>query len=149
MIKIYTLMSFGLLPIRIIAGIGFIMNGLPKLVNITGTEAEFASNMGLPAALALPVGLLEVIGGIALIIGVLTRIASILFIILMIGAIITVQLSKGFLGGYQLNLLYLSIAVTLLVTGPGRPSIEWNVLKRELFPKGKEMVATAKASEEQ
>ena len=100
-------------------------------------------------ALALPVGLLEVIGGVFLIIGVLTRITSILFIILMIGAIITVQLSKGFLGGYQINLLYLSIAATLLVTGPGRPSIEWNVLKRELFPKGKEMVATAKASEEQ
>ena len=79
-------MSFGLLPIRIIAGIGFIINGLPKLANIMGTEAEFASKIGLPAALALPVGLLEVIGGIVLIIGVLTRIASILFIILMIGA---------------------------------------------------------------
>ena len=65
-------MSFGLLPIRIIAGIGFIMNGLPKLANITGTEAVFASNFGLPAALALPVGLLEVIGGVFLIIGVLT-----------------------------------------------------------------------------
>jgi putative oxidoreductase len=60
MIKIYRLMSFGLLPIRIIAGIGFIINGLPKLVNITGTETEFATNFGLPAALALPVGLLGV-----------------------------------------------------------------------------------------
>ena len=59
-------MSFGLLPIRIIAGIGFIMNGLPKLANITGTQAEFATIFGLPAALALPGGLLEVIGGIAL-----------------------------------------------------------------------------------
>jgi putative oxidoreductase len=144
MIKIYRLMSFGLLPIRLIAGIGFIINGLPKLVNITGTEAEFASKIGLPAALALPVGLLEVIGGIALIIGVLTRITSILFIILMIGATITVQLAKGFIGGYEVNLLYFSIAVTLLVTGPGRPSIEWNILNRELFPKGKEMVAAAK-----
>ena len=89
------------------------------------------------------------IGGIVLIIGVLTRIASILFIILMIGATITVQLAKGFIGGYEVNLLYLSIAITLLLTGPGRPSIEWNVLKnRELFPKGKEMVAAAKALKE-
>jgi hypothetical protein len=38
MIKINRLMSFGLLPIRIIAGIGFIMNGLPKLANITVQE---------------------------------------------------------------------------------------------------------------
>ena len=45
-------MSFGLLPIRIIAGIGFIMNGLPKLANITGTEAVFASNFGLPASIS-------------------------------------------------------------------------------------------------
>ncbi len=66
----------------------------------------------------------------------------------MIGAIITVQITKGFSGGYKLNLLYLSIAITLLLTGPGRPSIEWNVLNRELFPKGKEMVATAKTLEE-
>jgi len=51
MIKIYRLMSFGLLPIRIIAGIGFIMNGLPKLANITGTQAELATNFGLPAGL--------------------------------------------------------------------------------------------------
>ena len=67
--------------IRIIAGNAFIVNGLPKLANVAGTEAFFASKMGLPAALALPVGLLEVIGGIVLIVGVLTRIASILFII--------------------------------------------------------------------
>jgi len=89
-----------------------------------------------------------VIGGIVLIIGVLTRIASILLIILMIGATITVQLAKGFIGGYEVNLLYLSIAMTLLFTGPGRPSIEWNVLNRELFPKGKEIVASAKALKE-
>ena len=52
--------------------------------------------VGLPAAMALPVGLLEVIGGIALIIGVLAMIASILFIIEMIGSTITAKLSKGF-----------------------------------------------------
>jgi uncharacterized membrane protein YphA (DoxX/SURF4 family) len=44
---------------------------------------------------------MEEIGGIVLIIGVLTRVASILFIILMIGAIITVQFAKGFIGGYR------------------------------------------------
>jgi putative oxidoreductase len=57
-------MSFGPLPIRIIAGTAFIVHGLPKLANVAGTKAFFASKMGLPAALALPVGLLEVIGAI-------------------------------------------------------------------------------------
>jgi hypothetical protein len=27
-----------------------------------------------------------------------------------------------------------------LLTGPGRISVEWNVLKRELFPKGKQAI---------
>jgi hypothetical protein len=26
------------------------------------------------------------------------------------------------------------------LTGPGRISVEWNILKRELFPRGKEIV---------
>jgi hypothetical protein len=34
----------------------------------------------------------------------------------------------------------MAISVSLLLTGPGRISIEWNVLKRELFPKGKQIV---------
>jgi putative oxidoreductase len=78
--------------------------------------------------MALPIGLLEVIGGIALLVGVLTRIASILFIIEMIGSTITAKLSKGFVGGYELDLLLMAISISLLLTGPGRICIEWNVL---------------------
>jgi putative oxidoreductase len=96
--------------------------------------------VGLPAAMALPVGLLEVIGGIALLVGVLTSISSILFIIEMIGSTITAKLSRGFVGGYELDLLLMAISISLLLTGPGRISIEWNILKRELFTKGKETV---------
>src|ERR671939_1915152 len=99
------LAQYGPLPIRILAGIAFIAHGLPKLANIAGTEQFFADMVGLPAALALPIGLLEVIGGIALLVGVLTRIASILFIIEMIGSTITAKLTKGFVGGYELDLL--------------------------------------------
>ena len=96
--------------------------------------------IGLPATLGPVVGLLEVVGGIALLVGVLTRIASILFIIEMIGSTIVAKLSKGFVGGYELDLLLMAISISLLLTGPGRISIEWNVLKRELFPKGKQIV---------
>src|SRR5919198_3823265 len=134
------LAQYGPLPIRILAGTAFITHGLPKLSNIAGTEHFFANMVGLPAALAIPVGLLEVIGGIALVVGVLTRIASILFIIEMIGSTTTAKLSRGFVGGYELDLLLMTISISLLLTGPGRISIEWNVLKRELFPSDKETV---------
>ena len=134
------LTQYGPFPIRIIAGIAFILHGLPKLSNLPGTEDFFANMVGLPPTLALPVGLLEVIGGIALLVGFLTRIASILFIIEMIGSTIVAKLPKGFVGGYELDLLFIAISISLILTGPGRLSIEWNILRRELFPRGKEMI---------
>ena len=82
------------------------------------------------------ISLLEVIGGF----GVLKRIATILFIIEMLCATLAVKLSKGFVGGYEFDLLIIAVSISLLLTGPGQPSIEWNLLKREIFPKGKEMV---------
>jgi putative oxidoreductase len=122
------------LPIRIMAGIAFIMHGLPKFEGMDKTQGFFGS-LGLPPELALPVGLLEVIGGFALIFGIATRIASILFVIEMTGAILAAKITKGFVGGYELDLLLLAIAVSLLISGPGRVSLERDVLKRELFPK--------------
>ena len=63
------LLMFGPLPIRILAGITFIAHGLPKFENIAGTQ-DFFGSIGLPPELALPIGLLEVIGGTFLIVGV-------------------------------------------------------------------------------
>ena len=134
--NIEKLSSFAPLPIRIMIGIAFIIHGLPKFGDIEGFQGFFAS-AGIPPELALPLALLEVIGGIALIIGIATRIASMLFIVEMIGAIIMVKASTGFVigGGYELDLLLMSIAISLLISGPGRMSIEKDILKRELFPK--------------
>src|SRR5919201_5916624 len=139
MIKLQNLFAFGPLPIRILAGIAFIVHGLPKLSNIAGSEMFFGK-IGLPPELAILIGLLEVIGGFALLLGVLTRIAAIFFIIEMTGSTLVAKLAEGFVGGYELDLLLMAISITLLLTGPGRISIEWDILKRELFPKGKQAV---------
>jgi putative oxidoreductase len=129
-----TVYNFAPLPLRIIAGIGFMMHGLPKLLDISNTQNSF-TNMGLPPELAIIIGLLEFIGGLAILLGVFTRIAAGLLAINMIGAILLVKQSKGFIDGYELDLLYLAIMISLMLTGPGNLSIEKNVLKRELFPK--------------
>lgn len=110
------------------------MHGLPKLLDISNTQNSF-TNMGLPPELAIIIGLLEFIGGLAILLGVFTRIAAGLLAINMIGAILQVKLAKGFIGGYELDLLYLAIMISLMLTGPGNLSIEKNVLKREFFPK--------------
>lgn len=100
----------------------------------------FFGNIGLPPELAIPIGLLEVLGGFALLVGVVTRIASILFIIEMMGAPIVAKLSEGFVEGFELDLLLMSVAISLHLTGPGKISIEYNILNREIFPKGKMIV---------
>lgn len=135
----HKLLAYGSLPIRIVAGITFIAHGLPKFENIAGTQGFFGS-IGLPPELALPIGLLEVIGGIFLLVGVVTRISAALFIIDMIGAIVLVRLPDGFVDGYELESLLIAISVSLLITGPGRISVEWDILKREIFPRGKAII---------
>jgi putative oxidoreductase len=137
--NIQKLMLYGPLPIRILAGITFIAHGIPKLSDPAMTQGFFG-NIGLPPELAIPIGLLEVFGGFALLVGIVTRIASILFILEMIGAPIVAKLSEGFVGGFELDLLLMSVAISLLLTGPGKISVEYNILKRELFPKGKKIV---------
>lgn len=110
------------------------MHGIPKLLDIPETQNSFA-NMGLPPELAIIIGLLEFIGGLAILLGILTRIAAGLLAINMIGAILQVKLSKGFIGGFELDLLYFAIMISLILMGPGNISIEKNILKREIFPK--------------
>ena len=110
------------------------IHGLPKLLDITNTQSSF-TNMGLPPELAVIIGLLEFIGGLAILLGIFTRISAILLAIDMIGAILLVKLSKGFIGGFELDLLYLAIMISLMITGPGSFSIEKNILKREIYPK--------------
>lgn len=131
---------FGPLPIRIMVGIAFMAHGYPKLIDIPGTQGFFG-NIGLPPEMAVLIGLLEFIGGLTLTLGVLTRISSALLIGDMIGAILLVKMARGFVGGAELDLLLLAGAASLLITGPGRVSIEWDVIKREIIPRGKKLVA--------
>jgi putative oxidoreductase len=130
--------GYGLLPIRAIAGLTFIGHGLPKFFDMSGGYGFFES-VNLPPELFVPIALLEVVGGLAILLGILTRIASALLIIEMLGAILMVKLSKGFIGGYEFELLLISICISLVILGPGKISIENYILKREIFPRGKQL----------
>ena len=74
--NIQKLILYGPLPIRILAGLAFIAHGIPKLSDPAMTQGFFG-NIGLPPELAILIGLLEVIGGFALLVGIVTRIIKI------------------------------------------------------------------------
>lgn len=62
---------------RILLAAIFIVAGFQKVSDLSGTAAYFTS-VGVPASLALPVGVFEIVAGIAILIGFLTRIFALL-----------------------------------------------------------------------
>lgn len=128
----------------------FITNGWPKHINLFQTQGYF-NMIGLTAELALLIGLLEVIRGLFLIPGFLTRIVALLFALELISALIIVNTSNVVIlpEGYELTSLsipvsFLAISVSLMLTGLGRFSVEWNIIKHELVPRGTEMLQDLK-----
>ncbi|PIC81285.1 oxidoreductase [Sporosarcina sp. P18a] len=108
--------------LRIMVGISFFVHGFVKFQGGIGNTAGWFESIGIPGFLAYFVGAVEVIGGIALILGLGTRVVSALLAIIMVGAILKVKISVGFLGtaesvGYELDLLLLVIAIFLSVNG--------------------------------
>jgi putative oxidoreductase len=63
---------------RVMLALIFVISGAMKLSDIDGTAAYMAS-AGVPASMALPAALFELIGGIMLVLGIFTRITALLF----------------------------------------------------------------------
>jgi putative oxidoreductase len=85
--------------------------------------------MGIPRAeIAAPtVATLELVGGIALILGILTRPIALLLALDMIGALALVHLPYGIFvanNGYELVLLLGAAALAISLIGPGRASMD-------------------------
>ncbi|MBM4764639.1 DoxX family protein [Bacillus sp. B15-48] len=107
----------GALLLRVVLGVVFFAHGTVKFQGGIENIAGWFESIGLPGALAYVVATIELVGGIALILGLGTRIVSALLGVIMIGAIITVQLSVGFIGGYAYDLMLLIVAVYLVMNG--------------------------------
>lgn len=63
---------------RILLALIFIISGAMKLGDVSGTGAYMAS-VGLPASLALPAALFELVGGIMIVLGIFTRLTALVF----------------------------------------------------------------------
>ena len=131
------------LPLRLILGFGFIYHGFPKLSSMAGHDRFASMLQGLalpyPDALAWTAATIEVVGGLALILGVLVAISSALLTINMLAAMWTVHLPHGFsfmnvtgqtesgptfgMPGYEVNLLYIAGLLALILGGSGAWSL--------------------------
>jgi putative oxidoreductase len=123
----YNKRDYGLFILRLVVGIIFSVHGYQKLTGIQGTTGFF-SQVGIPLAgfFSYVVGLVELLGGIALILGILVKLASYLLAIDMVAAIIYVHLPNGLTGqgGYEFPLLLLASIITLILLGKGKLSLQ-------------------------
>jgi putative oxidoreductase len=119
-----------ILILRVVTGLLFVYHGYVKIfvMGMMGT-AGFFSKVGIPApeAMAYLVAYGELLGGIALILGVLTHWVAKLNILIMLGAIYFVHLANGYdgsKGGYEYQLLILAVSIFFAAYGPGKYNLE-------------------------
>lgn len=127
--------DLGLTILRVIIGIVFIAHGGQKLFvyGLDGVSAGFAE-MGIPmAGLAGPaVALVEFLGGLALVVGLLTRLAAVGLGVTMLGAFFLVHLQAGFFmpNGYEFVLVLLATVTLFAITGAGPLSLDARIAGR-------------------
>jgi putative oxidoreductase len=130
------------LPLRLIIGLGFLQHGFAKLARGPEDFISVLHAMGLPVASAFGWAtiIVELIGGLMILVGALIPLATVPMSIVLLVAIFTVHLPNGFSSiklqsfdaagahfgqpGYETDLLYLAGLVALCFGGPGSISID-------------------------
>ena len=111
------------LILRVVFGLMFLIHGIAKFQGGISNTVGYFDSLGLPGFLAYAIAIIELVGGLLLILGLGTRIVGALFAIIMLGAIFTAKLSLGLLGdgvsaGYELELVFLAIGVYFVLANP-------------------------------
>ncbi len=121
------------LVLRVVTGLIFLLHGWMKItvMGIPGVTGMLTS-LGFPMPEVFAVLLIagEVLGGLFLILGLMTHWSAKVTAFIALVALVTVHLSKGFfLPGYEFILLLLAASVSLMITGPGKYSLDAKMKK--------------------
>ncbi|MGB3734466.1 MAG: DoxX family protein [Ilumatobacter sp.] len=109
------------LVVRLALGFLLIVHGLDKFDTGLGNVGDAFDGWGVPfpEISATFVAVFEVVGGIALLLGIGTRYVALAMIGVLVGAMIFVKFEIGVLGGYETDLAYIAGLASLVATGPG------------------------------
>jgi putative oxidoreductase len=127
----FTKNALGPLIIRLALAVIFLYHGQQLASAKTNYGANWMSgeegHPAQPAAIQMAVAWGELIGGCAMALGFLTRLAALGIIAIMAGAIATVHLPHGFdlsKGGYEYNFAIIAMCLALVLTGAGTLSMD-------------------------
>ncbi len=126
--------SWAPLVIRLVLGVVFIAHGSMKVFGAFGGHG-MPGTIGMVESLGFPVpvifawlaALAEFLGGIGVLVGLLTRVGAAAIAVNMIVAITMVHLKNGFFAprGYEFPLVLLAMALSLIIAGAGSISLDW------------------------
>jgi putative oxidoreductase len=121
--------DLGLLVLRVALGLVFVMHGGQKLFVMGPSESgAMLSQMGIPGATLVGplLAIVEPLAGVALILGLLTRLAAFAVAADMIGAILLFHMKNGFFvpAGIEFPMMLSASALALLALGAGSLSVD-------------------------
>lgn len=122
--------------LRVVVGAIFVAHGVQKflLLGIPAIAGAFAqAGIPMPSFMAPFIALVELLGGIALVAGFLTRPAALGTAFTMLGAMSFVHFQGGFFlpTGFEYTLALLAASVAIILMGPGAYSLD-SVLARRI-----------------
>jgi putative oxidoreductase len=125
--------SMAILWLRLILGITLFAHGAQKVFGwfhgygLKTTVQFMHDQLHIPALFAYGAAFTELLGGIAVAAGLLTRISSLGLAVVMLVALVTVHIKKGFFsdkGGIEFTLALFAIALFIFLAGPGAYSVD-------------------------
>ena len=131
--------DLGLLAIRLATGLVFLMHGYQKVFTygFAGIGDAFGKmGIPMPTVMGPAIGILELVGGIALIIGLGTRIVGLLLALDMAGAITMVHMKNGFFSptGIEFVLMLFAASLALGLAGAGEMSVDAVMSRKNTAP---------------
>jgi putative oxidoreductase len=123
------LAPYGALMLRVTSGSLFLVHAALKMfVFSPAGTAKFFESVGLPGPLAYLTILIEVFGGLALLLGIYVRQASVLLIAILLGAIFSVHAQNGFFfnnpnGGWEFPVFWIVTLLVQVLVGEGAYSV--------------------------
>lgn len=131
--------GWGITVLRVVVGIVFLMHGGQKLFVLgISNVAGFLGQAGFPLPMLSAVALTaaEFLGGLALLLGLFTRLAAIPLAFTMLVAMLAVHLKGGFFlpSGFEYTLVLLAANVALVFLGSGNAAVDNLLEKREEQP---------------
>lgn len=120
--------ALAILAARVLLSILFILAGYAKLTDIAGTAGWFGSiGLPMPTVTTVVVGLVELLGGLAILVGFQTRVAAVVLALFVLGATAVAHLDFSQAGNalmLQKNLGLTGGFLLLAVLGAGAYSID-------------------------